>query len=250
MRRITVTLMALAIVPCITLAQTTASQQVQSQQLTQLEDDIELQEALAQDGRDSIAILEDQMAALKTRLDSANAVVKDLKNQINALEKLKKEQEKGIKLANKTRKQTVEDRDNLVYNMEVLPVLTRQYNKLDVEQVMKKFDDMETKDVTKRKDLVNNYGKYSQEIRTMLEKFKTQFEQVRWATQGTDSELYKAFNKEFKKLGYHKTFEKGLKNADTPTIPYLDKVMNEIQLLQNSGFNNQYRYDQVINMLY
>lgn len=252
MKHFTLILMAMALVPAITLAQTstTATQQQQAQQLTQLEDDIELQEELAQDMRDSITILNGKIDALKARLDSLNSIVKDVKDQISGLEKLKKEQEKGIKTANKTRQETVDTRDNLIYQMDILPVLQEPYDKLDVEQVLAKFDGMETKDVLKRKDMVANYGKYSLEIRNLLEKYKSKFEQTRWATQGTESELYKEFQKAFKKLGYYKTYEKGVKNASTPTIPYLDTVMSEIQMIQRSGFNSQYQYDKVLNMLY
>lgn len=252
MRRIIITLMAAALLPAITLAQTstTVQKNAQTQQLTQLEDDIELQEELAQDMRDSITILNGQIDVLKARLDSLNAVIKDVKDQVNTLEKLKKEQEKGIKQANKTRQETVENRDNLIYQMDILPVLQEPYDKLDVEQILAKFDGMETKDVLKRKEMVENYGKYSLEVRNLLEKYKSKFEQTRWATQGSESELYKEFQKAFKKLGYYKTFEKGVKNASTPTIPYLDKVMSEIQLIQRQGFNSQYQYDKVLNMLY
>ena len=252
MRRIIITLMAAVLLPAITLAQTSTTTQnnAQSQQLTQLEDEIDLQEELTQDMRDSITILNGKIDILKIRLDSLNSVVKVVKDQISALEKLRKEQEKGIKAANKTRLETVDSRDNLIYQMDILPVLQNQYDKLKVEQALTKFDGMETKDVLKRKEMVENYGKYSLEIRNLLEKYKSKFEQTRWATQGTDSDLYKEFQKAFKKLGYHKTFEKGAKNASTPTIPYLDQIMSEIQLIQRSGFNSQYQYNKVLNMLY
>ena len=138
----------------------------------------------------------------------------------------------------------------VIYKQEVLPVLTAQYDKYEVEQALTRFDAMETKGVLKRRDLLNNYGKYSQEIREMLEKHKRTFEQLRWATQGSDSEAYKDFQKAFKKLGYHKTYEKGQKNATTPTIPYLDEVMSDIQMLMRQGFNSQYQYNNVLNMLY
>lgn len=252
MRRFTLTMLAVAIVPVIALAQTstTAQQNAQAQQLLQLEDEIDLQEELAQDMRDSITILNGKIDQLKARLDSLNGVVKDVKEQISTLEKLKKEQDKGIKTANKTRQETVDSRDNLVYQKDILPVLQKRYDKLEAERVLAKFDDMETKDVLKRKELVENYGKYSLEIRNLLEKYKSKFEQTRWATQGTDSELYKDFQKAFKKLGYYKTYEKGIKNPSAPTIPYLDQVMSEVQLFQRSGFNSQYQYDKVLNMLY
>ena len=41
-----------------------------------------------------------------------------------------------------------------------------------------------------------------------------------------------------------------IQDASTPTIPYLDQIMSEIQLIQRSGFNSQYQYNKVLNMLY
>lgn len=239
---------ALAIAATAAMAQTTTT--APGATITKIEEDIKLQEELVLDMQDSIVVLDQNIDLLKARLDSANAVVKALKEQIKDLERLKKEQEKGIKLANKTRQASVEDRDEFVYKQEILPVLVAQYDKLEVEQALARFDAMETKDVIKRRDLLTNYGKYSQEIRQMLEKHKRTFEQLRWATQGSDSEAYKDFQKAFKKLGYHKTYEKGQKNATTPTIPYLDEVMNDIQMLMRQGFNSQYQYNNVLNMLY
>ena len=239
---------ALAIAATAAMAQTTTT--APGATITKIEEDIKLQEELVLDMQDSIVVLDQNIDLLKARLDSANAVVKALKEQIKDLERLKKEQEKGIKLANKTRQASVEDRDEFVYKQEILPVLAAQYDKLEVEQALARFDAMETKDVIKRRDLLTNYGKYSQEIRQMLEKHKRTFEQLRWATQGSDSEAYKDFQKAFKKLGYHKTYEKGQKNATTPTIPYLDEVMNDIQMLMRQGFNSQYQYNNVLNMLY
>ena len=247
MKRVTLALAALA-VAAAAMAQTTTA--IPGQAITKLENDIKLQEDIVLDMQDSIVVLDQNIVRLRAQLDSTNAVVKALKAQIKEQERLKKEQEKGIKLANKTRQASVADRDELIYKQEVLPVLAAQYDKYEVEQALTRFDAMETKGVLKRRDLLNNYGKYSQEIRDMLEKHKRTFEQLRWATQGTDSEAYKDFQKSFKKLGYHKTYEKGQKNATTPTIPYLDEVMSDIQMLMRQGFNSQYQYNNVLNMLY
>lgn len=222
----------------------------QTTQLTQLEKDIKLHDDLAADMRDSIAILDAEMEVLKAKLDSVNDVAKGIKGQISQIEKLKKEQEKSIKSTQKSRQATVETRDNLIYQQDVLPVLSEPYDKIEVENVLAKFDAMETKDVIKRKDLVNNYGKYAKDIRDFLEKQKRTFEQLRWVTQGSDSEAYKTFQKGLKGLSYYKIYEKGLKNPKTPTIPYLDEVMGSILQLQHSGFGSQAQYNRVINMLY
>lgn len=221
-----------------------------SNNMATVEDDIKFQEELVDDMRDSIAILDGKIERLKLQLDSINAIAKDLKGQINDLQKLRKEQEKGIKASEKTRLEHVETRDILIYQNEVLPVLEEQFDKIEVERALAQFNKMETKDVIKRKELVSNYGKYYKEIRDMLEKQKRTFEQQRWSVQGADSEAYKTFQKAFKGVGYYKVFDKGQKNPNHPTIPYLDEVMLQIQSLMRSGFNNKQLYDNVLNMLY
>ena len=248
MKQVTLTLAVLTMAATAAMAQTPST--APGATITKIEEDIKLQEELVLDMQDSIVVLDQNIAFYKARLDSANAVVKALKEQIKELERLKKEQEKGIKLANKTRQTSVEERDELIYKQEILPVLAGQYDKLQVEQALGKFDDMETKDVIKRRDLVKNYGKYSHEIREMLEKQRSTFDKLRWAAQGSDSEAYKDFQKAFKKLDYYKTFEKGQKNATTPTIPYLDEVMSDIQLMMRQGFNSLNQYNSILNMLY
>ena len=97
MKRVTLTLAMLTMMVMAATAQTTTTQ---VSNITKLENDIKLQEDLVLDMQDSIAILDSDIAFYKAKLDSANNVVKALKEQIQDLERLKKEQEKGIKLAN------------------------------------------------------------------------------------------------------------------------------------------------------
>ena len=222
----------------------------QTNKVADLEDEIRYQELIVEGKQDTIKDLESRIKVLKERVDSLNKVEKEVKNQISALEKEKKGQENGIKLANKTRQAAFSDRDNLVYQLEVQPVFNEAFNKLDVENAMKAFDGMETKDVIKKQDLLKNYGKYYKDIREFLEKQKSTFEQLNWATQGADSEVMKKFQSAFKKLSYYKIFEKGEKDPKNASIAYLDDVMHQIQQLQRSGFNSQYQYDRVIDMLY
>ena len=218
--------------------------------VTQLEDDIQYQEDVVDDSNDSIAALNTRIAELKAKLDSLNNECKEVKGMISALEKEKKEYQKQIKEANKARQLTFATRDNLVFEEEVQDVLMSPYSKVDVDNALKSFEGMETKEVLKKKELVENYGRYTKELRDLLEEYRIKFERQRWAVQGVDSELYKKFHKAFKKTAYYKVYDKGVNNSKSPTIPYLDKVMEEILLLERQGFNSRALYDKVVGMLY
>lgn len=216
----------------------------------QLEDDIKYHEEVVIDRQDSIAVVEQNIDLLKQRLDSLNKVVKDVKSQISALEKVKKGYQNDIKAANKARQETFASRDNLVFDQEVLDVLMKPYNKLAVEAALREAEGMETKEVLNKMELVKDYGRHTKDLRDFLDKQRGTFVKLRWATQGLDSEVYKNFHKGLKKLSYYKIYEKGVKNVKNPSIPYLDKVIEEVLLLERQGFNSQTQYDKVLNMLY
>lgn len=218
--------------------------------VAQLEDDIKYHEEVVEDSQDSIAALDARISVLKERLDSLNKVEKDVKNQISALEKEKKNFQNEIKNANKARQETYATRDHMVFDENVLEVLKNPYNKLDVENALRHAEAMETKEVLSKMELVRDYGKYTKDLRDFLDKQRATFTKLNWATQGVDSDAYKNFHKGLKKQGYYKIYEKGLKNIKNPTIPYLDRVIEEILVLERQGFNSKFQYDKVVDMLY
>ena len=218
--------------------------------VAQLEDDIKYHDEVMEDSRDSIAALDEQIALLKGRIDSLDKVSKDIKNQIEMLEKNKKSFQKDIKTAQKARQETFATRDNMVYENQVLEVLMNPYDKLDVEAALRQAEGMETKEVLNKMELVRDYGKYTKELRDFMDKQRNTFAKLNWSTQGIDSEASKNFHKALKKVSYYKVYEKGLKNVKNASIPYLDKVIEEILLLERQGFNSKYQYDKVVNLLY
>lgn len=231
----------MAIVIALT-AITTSAQSVKDH-----EANIKAQELIVEQKNDSIKDLESQIKVLKTRVDSLNKEEKKVKNQISALEKLKKNHEDDIKQAQKARKTHFENRDNLVFKIAVADVLINPYNKIDVEDALKSFDGMETKEVLKKKELVKNYGKYTKELREFLEKQKIVLAGEGWVTQDHKSEIYKKFDKGFKGLSYWKIYNASTKN---PSIPYLDSVMEQIEQQKVNGLSNSRRFEEIINLLY
>lgn len=229
---------AIALVAMNASAQTTVHE---------LEQNIKLQEQVVEDKQDSIKELDRKIKVLKDRVDSLNKVEKEVKDQISALEKIKKSHENGIKEATKARKQHFENRDNLVFNQEVADVLLNPYNKIDVEDALKHFNGMETKDVLKKKELVQNYGKYTKNLREFLEKQKIILAGEGWTTQDPKGETHKKFMKGLKATNYWKIYNNSTKS---PSIPYLDGVMEQLMQQASNGLNNSRRLDEIINMLY
>ena len=48
----------------------------------------------------------------------------------------------------------------------------------------------------------------------------------------------------------YKVYEKGMKSAKSPSIPYLDEVVEDILQLEHSGFTSEKQYDSVMSRLY
>ena len=220
---------------------------VSAQSVQEHETHIKNQEELMENKKDSIKELDSQIKELKQRVDSLNKEEKKVKEQINALEKLKKGHENDIKVAEKTRKSHFASRDNLVFSTGVASVLLAPYNKMDVEDALKHFDGMETKEVLKKKELVQNYGKYTKNLREFLEKQKIVLAGEGWAVQDPKSETYKKFMKGLKGTNYWKIYDASTKN---PSIPYLDNVMEQVMQQATNGLSNSRRFDEIINMLY
>ena len=95
--------------------------------------------------------------------------------------------------------------------------------------------------------LVQNYGKYTKNLREFLEKQKIVLAGEGWAVQDPKSETYKKFMKGLKGTNYWKIYDASTKN---PSIPYLDNVMEQVMQQATNGLSNSRRFDEIINMLY
>ncbi|MBR5103005.1 MAG: hypothetical protein IK092_07765, partial [Muribaculaceae bacterium] len=201
-----------------------------------LENDIDDLEESVEAKRDSIKDIEKRIKVLKERVDSLNDVEKDVKNQISKYEKEKQALENGIKKNNEARKAVYEQRDMLVFDHHVRDVLLNRYNKEEVVSALKHFDAMETKDIIKYKELLEDYGKYTQNLRQFLEKQRGEFEAANWTHQAAESETVKNFHKGLKNTKYWKTYDNRVKKPYR-SIGYLDKVMDAILTLERQGFD-------------
>ncbi len=204
-----------------------------TQNVLQLEKDIEQHEKNIKQKEDSIKNLEDQ--------------IDNLKSQLKDLESRKKTLEKEVKNETKMRKDKFTMRDDLVYDEEIADVLYNPYNKSDVEDALKSFEGMETKDVMKKKDLIEKYGEYTKNLKEFLEKQKSELAKHKWAYQSSNSDVYKKFEKALKGTKYWKTYNKKEKNE---SIDYLDRVMDKIMLFKNDGLKNERQLNEALNMLY
>ena len=204
-----------------------------TQNVQQLEQEIEQHEKNIKEKENSIKELEE-------RIDEYKSQLKELENQKKALEK-------ELKAEIKTRKDKFTTRDELVYDEEIVDVLFNPYNKSDVEEALRSFDGMETKDVLKKKELVEKYGEYTKDLKEFLEKQKKQLSGNHWKYLSSTSDLYKKFEKGLKGTKYWKIYNKKEKNE---SIDYLDRVMDKIMLFKNDGLKSEAQFNDILNMLY
>lgn len=228
------TIKLLVISMTLMLAATPAAMAQQAtQNVQQLEKNIEQHEKNIKEKESAIKDLESQ--------------IEELKSQLKELESQKKALEKEVKEEAKMRKQTFTTRDELVYDQEIVDVLYNPYNKGDVEEALRSFEGMETKEIMKKKDLVEKYGEYTKNLKEFLEKQKTELAKTKWAYQSSSSDVYKKFEKGLKGTKYWKIYNKKEKNE---SIDYLDRVMDKVMLFKNDGLKNERQLNEAINMLY
>ena len=204
-----------------------------AQDVLQLEKDIEQHEKTIKEKEAAIKELEGRIDELKSQL-------KDLESQ-------KKTLEKELKNEVKLRKDKFTTRDELVYDQEIVDVLYNPYNKDDIEDALKSFEGMETKDVVKKKELIEKYGEYTKNLKEFLEKQKSELAKTRWAYQSSASDIYKKFEKGLKGTKYWKIYNKKEKNE---SINYLDRVMDKVMQFKNDGLKNEKQLNDILNMLY
>ena len=204
-----------------------------TQNVQQLEKEIEQHEKNIKEKENSIKDLEDQIDNMKSQL-------KDLESQ-------KKTLEKELKAEIKTRKDKFVTRDELVYDQEIADVLYNPYNKSDVEEALDSFEGMETKEVIKKKEIVQKYGEYTKDLRDFMEKMKKNLSANHWKYVSSSTDLYKKFEKELKGTKYWKIYNKKEKNE---SIDYLDRVMDKIVRFKNDGLKSEAQFNEALNMLY
>ena len=215
------------------IATAPAVAQTATPNVLQLEKDIEMHEKNIKDKESAIKDLEERIDNLKSQL-------KDLENQKKALEKELKEEVK-------VRKDKFTTRDELVYDQEIVDVLYNPYNRGDIEDALKSFDGMETKDVLKKKELVEKYGEYTKNLKEFLEKQKSELSKGKWTYLSSTTDAYKKFEKGLKGTKYWKIYNKKEKNE---SIDYLDRIMDKIMVFKNEGLKSESKFNEILNMLY
>jgi len=216
---------------CVAIAAMTPT--AMGQDVEQLEQQIEQHEK-------NIKQKEAAIKELEERID-------DMKSQLKALESEKKALEKELKAEVKERKDKFTTRDGLVYDQEIVDVLYNPYNKADVEEALESFEGMETKDVIKKKELVEKYGEYTKDLKEFMEKMKKKLTENRWKYASSTSDIYKKFEKELKGTKYWKIYNKKEKNE---SIDYLDRVVDKIVMFKNDGLKSETQFNEILNMLY
>ena len=202
----------------------------------------------------NVKLLEDEIEQHEANIKEKEATIKDLeeridnlKSQLKELENQKKTMEKDLKNEVKLRKDKFTTRDELVYDQEIADVLYTRYNKEDVDDALKSFEGMETKEIIKKKELIEKYGEYTKNLKEFLEKQKTELAKHKWTYQSSASDVYKKFEKALKGTKYWKIYNKKEKSE---SIDYLDRVMDKIMLFKNNGLKDERQFNEALNMLY
>ena len=188
--------------------------------------------------------------AIKDKQDSIKDIdkqIKELKKQIKELENQKKQLNNEIKSHTVARKEKFSHRDNKVFENEVEDVLFAPYNKADVEDALKSFEGMETKEVLKKRKLLENYGDYTKNLKEFMEEQQHELSKGNWARLSVNDEGYKKFEKGLKKTKYWSIYNK---KENNPSIDYLDRVMDKLVQFKNGGLKNESQYNEILNMLY
>lgn len=204
-----------------------------AQDVRQLEKDIEQHEKNIKENEAAIKELQDK--------------IDELKSQIKDLESQKKNLERDLKDEIKMRKDKFTTRDELVYDQEIVDVFYNPFNKADVDEALRSFDGMETKEVLKKKELVEKYGEYTKDMREFMEKIKKDLAANSWKYLSSTSDLYKKFEKGLKGTKYWKVYNKKEKNE---SIDYLNRVMDKLMLFKNDGLKSETQFNEILNMLY
>ena len=232
MKKIKLLVTAMTVILMTSLTPVALAQPV-TQNVQQLEEEIELHEKNIKEKENSIKDLEERIDELKSQL-------KDMETQ-------KKNLEKDLKAEVKARKDKFTVRDELVYDQEIVDVLFNPYNKSDVDEALRSFEGMETKEILKKKELVEKYGEYTKDLKEFLEKQKKQLSSNHWRYLSSTSDLYKKFEKGLKGSKYWKIYNKKEKNE---SIDYLDRVMDKIMRFKNDGLKSESQFNDILNMLY
>lgn len=230
MKKMKMMVMSMTVMMIAAITPATA-QNVQSVQ--QLERDIEQHEK-------NIKEMEISLSDLEEKIDNLKSQLKDLETQ-------KKTVEKNLKAEVKMRKDKFTTRDELVYDQEIADVLYNPYNKSDVEEALDSFEGMETKDVIKKKEIVQKYGEYCKNLKEFMEKMKNELAKNNWKYLSSTTELYKKFEKGLKGTKYWKVYNKKEKNE---SIDYLDRIVDKIMLFKNEGLKSESQFNAILNMLY
>lgn len=210
--------------------------------------------AVAQSTTQNVQQLEQQIEQHEKNIKEKETTIKDLeeridnlKSQLKDLESQKKSLEKELKEEIKTRKEIFTTRDELVWDQEIVDVLYTPYHKDDVEDALRSFDGMETKEIIKKKELVEKYGEYTKDLKDFMDKMKKQLTANKWKYASSTTDLYKKFEKGLKGTKYWKVYNKKEKNE---SIDYLDRVMDKIMMFKNDGLKSETQFNEILNMLY
>lgn len=186
-----------------------------------------------------------QVGQTLNNVDEAQQKIKDIdqqiknhKDKIKDLEKERKNLEKKIKEQNAAVAQTV-------LNTYIPQALNNKYDAGNCNKALNAMENVKDKNTLKYKDLLKNYGKYTQELKSVLQDYKKRVSAHGWNRLSKTDPTLTDFAKAIHKTRYYNTYKKNKKKH----IQHLNDIYKRIEQMIASGIGNEGQYEAIQDQL-
>ena len=186
-----------------------------------------------------------QVGKTLNNVDEAQQKIKDIdqqiknhKDKIKDLEKERKNLEKKIKEQNAAVAQTV-------LNTYIPQALNNKYDAGNCNKALNAMENVKDKNTLKYKDLLKNYGNYTQELKSVLQDYKKRVSAHGWNRLSKTDPTLTDFAKAIHKTRYYNTYKKNKKKH----IQHLNDIYKRIEQMIASGIGNEGQYEAIQDQL-
>lgn len=186
-----------------------------------------------------------QVGQTLNNVDEAQQKIKDIdqqiknhKDKIKDLEKERKNLEKKIKEQNAAVAQTV-------LNTYIPQALNNKYDAGNCNKALNAMENVKDKNTLKYKDLLKNYGNYTQELKSVLQDYKKRVSAHGWNRLSKTDPTLTDFAKAIHKTRYYNTYKKNKKKH----IQHLNDIYKRIEQMIASGIGNEGQYEAIQDQL-
>lgn len=131
----------------------------------------------------------------------------------------------------------------------VIKLLNTQYDKDQAKKLKKILPKINDPKVRKNAELLLEYGNIAAQLRKPLEDLQEQLEITEYAKQDKDSPIITSFLNDWNNVEYIKAQKLVEHNSDRKSIPYLDKVIANVNAMAKNYFSDSTKLQNVIDEL-